>query len=88
MPDEPTNKPQPDQLPPERARLELVQQERPPLSRRELVIAIVAIVIAALVPAGAAVGFDVCRAADAVGVSLDACLDDPALPGPKGPEGP
>jgi hypothetical protein len=88
MPNEPTNKPQPDEPPREGRHLELVKQDRPPLSKRELTIAIVAIIIAALVPVGAAFGFDVCRAADSVGVSLDTCLPDPALPGPAGPEGP
>jgi hypothetical protein len=48
------------------------------LRRRNQILAIVAIVLAALVPVAMAFGFDLCTPLEAVGVHLDACAPDPA----------
>lgn len=62
----------------------LPEDDRPAaLRRRNQILAIVAIVVAALVPVAMAFGFDVCTPLDAVGVHLEAC--ELALPAPSTP---
>lgn len=55
-------------------------------SRRAQVLTIVAIIIAALVPAAAAFGFDLCKLGLAVGVHFDACKAPPAALPADAPE--
>jgi hypothetical protein len=57
------------------------------LRRRNQILAIGAIVVAALVPLAMAFGFDVCSPLDAVGVHLDACEPEalPPAPAPAAP---
>jgi len=50
------------------------------LRRRNQILAVLAIVLAAAVPAAFAFGVDVCTPLAAVGVTLDACKAEPPLP--------